>query len=388
MAPALFSIDKAPKALPVWESILDDLGHPPAHRVARVLGVGRSTVYRWNAEGHGPRIACLALFWLTRWGRSLVDTQATNDAVLHVQLARSLSEERDRLTHEVAALDRENRDLIYDLATTKLIMFDRGNGPSASHSHTGTAPEGLPALTRPAQQLAWPALEALQRPLAVPAGELLERAEQDRCERPGSPAAPPPAAHSARFPDSARTDPPPPSNPREFAPLSPSDAVRYHDGVIMASANPPVCHLLELGQARPLRGPAGVGVREGVTVATAPGLRPAQERRAWADGALLPASTAWPDASTAAFHDAQGTNRGTPAAAHAAGLDGGSGIRSAGVVFDARSGTPPSATRPERPASLGQAPDPAPRAPGAPPGAGVFAAIVRAASGPVSALQR
>ena len=385
METALFSIDKAPKALPVWESIIDDLGHPPAHRVARVLGVGRSTVYRWNAEGHGPRIACLALFWLTRWGRSLVDTQATNDAVLHVQLARSLGEERDQLARQVEALDRENRDLTYDLATTKLLMFDRGNEPSASHFRTDTAPAGLPALTRPAQHLAWPALEALQRPLAVPPGELLERAKRDLYGRPGSPAAPPPAVHSARFPGSGRTDPPQPSNPREFEPLSPSDAVRYHGGVIMASADSPLCDLLELRQARPLRGPAERGVIEG---AQAPGLRPAQERRAWAEVAPLPDTAAWPAAQTAAFHDAQGTNRGTPAATHAAGLDGGSGIRSAGVQVDARSGTPPSATRPERPASLGQAPDPAPRAPGAPPGAGVFAAIVRAASGPVSALQR
>ena len=380
METALFSIDKAPKALPVWDSILDDLGHPPAHRVARVLGVGRSTVYRWNAEGHGPRIACLALFWLTRWGRSLVDTQATNDAVLHVQLARSLGEERDKLMRQVEALDRDNRELTYDLARTQLLTFDRGNGSSAPHSRTDTSPGDWPAPARSAQ-LAWPALTG-------PAGGLLERAEHDLCGRPGTPAAPPLGAHSERFPGSARTDPPPPSNPRESVPLSPSNALSYHGGVIMASANPPASDLLELRQARPLRGPAGVGVMEGVTVATAPGLRPAQERRAWADGALLPATAAWPDARTAGFHDAHGTIRGTPAAPHAAGLGGGSGIRSAGVVFDARSGTPPSATRPERPASLGQAPDPAPRAPGAPPGAGVFAAIVRAASGPVSAPQR
>ncbi len=159
MEPNLFSIDKAPRALPVWESILEDLGHPPAHRVARVLGVGRSTVYHWNAQGHGPRIACLALFWLTRWGRSLVDTQATNDAVLHVQLARSLGEERDKLLRQVEALDRDNRELTYDLACAQLLTFDRGNGPSASHSRRDTAPGDWTAPARSAQ-LAWPALEA------------------------------------------------------------------------------------------------------------------------------------------------------------------------------------------------------------------------------------
>lgn len=378
MEPALFSIDKAPKALPVWESIIDDLGYPPAHRVARVLGVGRSTVYRWNAEGHGPRIACLALFWLTRWGRSQVDTQATNDAVLHVQLARSLGEERDKLVRQVEALDRENRELTYDLARTKMLTFDRGNGPSASHSHTGTEPADWTAPARLAQ-LAWPALTG-------PAGDLLERAEPTLCGRRGSPVGTLQAVRSERFPDSARTDPPPPSDPRESVRLSPSDEVSYHGGVIMASTHPPSSGLLEVGQARPLRGPAGVGVIDGVQ---APGLRPAQQRRAWAEAASLPAAAAArPDDPTAAFHDAQGTNRGTPGATHAAGLGGGWGIRSAGIELDARSGTPPSAAWPERPTSLGQAPDPAPRAPGAPPGHGAFDAIVRAASGPVSALQR
>ena len=378
MEPNLFSIDKAPRALPVWESILEDLGHPPAHRVARVLGVGRSTVYHWNAQGHGPRIACLALFWLTRWGRSLVDTQATNDAVLHVQLARSLGEERDRLAREVAALDRENQGLVYELATTKLLAFDRGNVTSAPRSHMDTAPAGCAEPAR--SELAWPALVSAAQP-----GELLERAEQDRCERPGSPAALPPGARSARFPGSERTNPPQPSDPREFAPLSPSDGVSYHGGVIMASAEPPSSDLLELGQARPLRGPADEGVTEGVS---APGLRPAQQRLAPEPGGLLSASSSWPAARTAAFHDAHGTNRGTPGAGHAAGSGGGWAIRSAGVELDARSGTPPSAAWPERPTSLGQAPDPAPRAPGAPPGSGAFDAIVRAASGPVSALQR
>lgn len=31
----LRSIDKAPTALPIWQSIRDDLGNPPLHRIAR-----------------------------------------------------------------------------------------------------------------------------------------------------------------------------------------------------------------------------------------------------------------------------------------------------------------------------------------------------------------
>lgn len=103
------SIQRAPGTLPVWQSILADLGDPPAVRVARTLGVGVRTVYRWNAAGSAPRVACLALFWLTTWGRSQVDCHATNDARLAVALARSLEDElrqaRAQLAHVLALAD-------------------------------------------------------------------------------------------------------------------------------------------------------------------------------------------------------------------------------------------------------------------------------------------
>jgi hypothetical protein len=88
----LFSLDNAPAALPIWQTILDDLGCPPAHRIARTLGVSERTVYRWHHGGHPPRMALLALYWLTRWGRSEVDTRATNDAILAVSYVRSLTD--------------------------------------------------------------------------------------------------------------------------------------------------------------------------------------------------------------------------------------------------------------------------------------------------------
>jgi predicted DNA-binding transcriptional regulator AlpA len=93
----LFSIEQMPTTVPLWDTILEDLGRPPAARIARVLGVGRATVYRWNAAGHAPKTALLALYWLTRWGRSAVNTQAVNDALMAVQLARSYREECNKL---------------------------------------------------------------------------------------------------------------------------------------------------------------------------------------------------------------------------------------------------------------------------------------------------
>jgi len=97
----LFSLDNAPLRLPIWQTILDDLGCPPAYRVARTLGVSERTVYRWNHGGHPPRMALLALYWLTRWGRSEVDTRATNDAILAVSYLRSLTDRVRQLELEL-----------------------------------------------------------------------------------------------------------------------------------------------------------------------------------------------------------------------------------------------------------------------------------------------
>ncbi|WP_041929621.1 hypothetical protein [Methylibium petroleiphilum] len=98
----LYSIDHAPRALPIWETILEDLGRPPPHRVARVLGVGLSTVYRWNKARSAPRSACLALYWLTRWGRSAVHCAAVNDATAAVGYVNALRRENGELRAQLA----------------------------------------------------------------------------------------------------------------------------------------------------------------------------------------------------------------------------------------------------------------------------------------------
>ena len=101
----LFSVDQAPITVPDWPLILEDLNNPPAWRVARVLGVGLRTVRRYNATGHAPRTVLLALFWLTRWGRSAVHTQATNDAILACSYLAALKARVQYLENEVSRLD-------------------------------------------------------------------------------------------------------------------------------------------------------------------------------------------------------------------------------------------------------------------------------------------
>lgn len=94
-------VEKAPRDLPLWHLILGDLGDPPARQIAKVLGVGLRTVYRWNRTGAAPRAAVLALYWLTRWGRAQVHVQAENDARFAAQAVDILQSELARVRHQL-----------------------------------------------------------------------------------------------------------------------------------------------------------------------------------------------------------------------------------------------------------------------------------------------
>ena len=93
----LYSIEQAPRSVPIWPALLDDLCQPPPERLAKVLGLSVRTVRRYNQAGSAPRAVCLALFWLTSWGRSHIDAQAVNDARLAVAYARSLQDRLEAL---------------------------------------------------------------------------------------------------------------------------------------------------------------------------------------------------------------------------------------------------------------------------------------------------
>jgi len=71
-----------PRHLPAFGTILDDISNPSAAAIGRALGVSARTVQRWIVAESAPRVACLALFPLTRWGRSESDCAAHNAAKL------------------------------------------------------------------------------------------------------------------------------------------------------------------------------------------------------------------------------------------------------------------------------------------------------------------
>lgn len=100
----LYSIEHAPASLPVWQALMADLGDPPPARVAKALGIGERTVYRYNSTGYAPKPVALAVFWLTRWGRSMVNAQATNDAIAACGFVASLRRRIEELEAQNAYL--------------------------------------------------------------------------------------------------------------------------------------------------------------------------------------------------------------------------------------------------------------------------------------------
>lgn len=97
---------KAPKHLPALSIILDDLmGAKTPEALADHLGVSASTARRWMAVDHAPRAVALALFWETRWGQSIVDCDAVNQARMQEGLNRALKNENASLLARIARLE-------------------------------------------------------------------------------------------------------------------------------------------------------------------------------------------------------------------------------------------------------------------------------------------
>lgn len=97
---------KAPSYLPPLPVLLGDLiGSKTPEAVGQHLGVSASTVRRWMHSGDAPRAAALALFWETRWGQSIVDCEAFNQARIQAGINRSLQSENASLRAQIARLE-------------------------------------------------------------------------------------------------------------------------------------------------------------------------------------------------------------------------------------------------------------------------------------------
>jgi len=89
-------LNRIPRNIPPLAVLLAELGATP-RAVARVLQVSERTIYNWLRNGREPWSARIALFWLTRWGYSIIHTDAENEARLYAALARSQADYIRRL---------------------------------------------------------------------------------------------------------------------------------------------------------------------------------------------------------------------------------------------------------------------------------------------------
>lgn len=92
--------------LPPLTFLLEDL---PARRpaVARHLGISSRTLERYAGAQQAPRAIMLALFWESRWGMSVVDSELHNRAQVDRQQAAGLRRENAALRRRIEGLERE-----------------------------------------------------------------------------------------------------------------------------------------------------------------------------------------------------------------------------------------------------------------------------------------
>lgn len=94
----------APGVLPPLSVLLLDLGEPSSSQLAYTLGVNERTCRRWMASDAAPRATLLALFWMTKWGRSALECSALNDAQLACELAEAHRRAADARAAQVERL--------------------------------------------------------------------------------------------------------------------------------------------------------------------------------------------------------------------------------------------------------------------------------------------
>lgn len=95
-----------PRHTPPLSILLADLGSPSAPAIAQALGVHPRTVRTWTRRDAAPRAVLLALWPLTRWGRSSLECEAINRAQLAQAIAHSLQRDAAGLQARIAYLER------------------------------------------------------------------------------------------------------------------------------------------------------------------------------------------------------------------------------------------------------------------------------------------
>ena len=88
--------------------LLADLGHPTAAELAAGLGVSERTLWRWRADDAWPRPAHLSLFFASRYGFSLVESEALHQLRTGDSLVRALNDQVQRLRGQLGRFEALN----------------------------------------------------------------------------------------------------------------------------------------------------------------------------------------------------------------------------------------------------------------------------------------
>lgn len=91
------TLHRMPRSTPALSVLLQSLGDPAALELARALAVSERTARRWQRADQAPRAAMVALYFVSRWGWSEIES----DALYAIDTARALSK---ALREENAAL--------------------------------------------------------------------------------------------------------------------------------------------------------------------------------------------------------------------------------------------------------------------------------------------
>lgn len=112
-----------------FEVMLHELTMP---RVLSILDVTERTVYYWLSKERVPKAAIHALFWESRYGRSVIDSDHEFEINLMRQQIRILNEQLFKARHIIAGL----RQMQYGTANEPL--YDDLSGMSGVATDTGT----------------------------------------------------------------------------------------------------------------------------------------------------------------------------------------------------------------------------------------------------------
>lgn len=107
----------------LFRMFVHELGGP--RKVAKFLDVTERTVWRWLAEESAPKMAVLALYWETSYGKSLIDTDQVNEIRLLYQYVNLLQSQFTRAKDIVTGLRKLHAGSSNEAVFDELPSFEK-----------------------------------------------------------------------------------------------------------------------------------------------------------------------------------------------------------------------------------------------------------------------